>query len=447
MPRFQDRILFLLVPAAFLILSLAPGVWPDYSWAIRVGGVISWILSLPILDRTQPIGPAWILSTIVLFIYCIFPEAIEISTIYRYDLSLLEIDWKTLVGLYDFNFYNSSADLWVWRLILALSATTMLQTTALDFIPNQHHGYKGGTPFRVILTVLSVFAIAIRVWHPGNISTWHDLILPIAIFTFGYSLLGLLRGEETSAVDMIAATVFLLLCANVTDGKPLFFYALGISTVILRYIKIKRAAVILSAITILSASAIITIHKHTDHPPDAPQSTSFMEKISSKSFTRQYVTLRCYNGALTKKTEDDGILSGPLFFGASLIPRALWPNKPSFSQGKDYTALYCGDNCCVSMVASITTLGEPWIHGGAPMTAAAIAIICLLLLATGIAMLRAPLPFAAMAMALNPWVLDFDLHFSLWIALAVKGIGLMLPMAAWLYWREKRPARPITPQG
>lgn len=133
-------------------------------------------------------------------------------------------------------------------------------------------------------------------------------------------------------------------------------------------------------------------------------------------------------------------MDGPLFFVAALVPRALWPNKPSFSQGDKYSERYCGDKCCGEMVASITTLGEPWLHGGTFMTLAAMGGIAFLLMVVGICVARGPLPLAAMGLALNPWLLDFDLHFSLWLALIIRGIIVMFPLAAWLYWRHSQPA-------
>lgn len=431
-------------PGLILLASFIPGVWPEFAWGMRGAVLFAWILSLPLVVRTPPIGPAWILATLVMFFYGLIPLGIEQLTLSGISTSFLFVQGQTLIGNYGFYFSGNKAELWIWRFVFLLLCASHFQTVWVWGAEYRTWAYTKDVVFRLYLFVVSVILLSLRLLNSPHLTTAHDLLLPTIIFSFSYAFLMWLKFGKDSRNDLIFAATCLFLGISIFDGKYLFFYFIGLSPQLFVFLKIKRALIL--SISVISLVLIGTIFIHMNNGvktvTDSSEFQTVKDLVVSKVIARQYITLRCYSGALAAQQTSNEQLNGPLFFVAALVPRALWPNKPSFSQGDKYSERYCGDNCCGEMVASITTLGEPWLHGGAPMTLVAMGGIALLLMIVGMCIARGPLPFAAMGLALTPWLLDFDLHFSLWLALVVRGIIVMAPLATWLYWRQIDSHRP-----
>lgn len=143
---------------------------------------------------------------------------------------------------------------------------------------------------------------------------------------------------------------------------------------------------------------------------------------------RQLESGTCLNNAMEARWDQPG-RNSPFYFAAALVPRALWPGKPSLSNGHDYGARYCTAGNFPTMSNSVTLLGEPIIEAGRAGLAAAMAVLAALL--TGLTLLarRHPLGPAILA-GLAPWLIDFDQHFAMYLANLAKTALIQAPL--WL---------------
>jgi len=155
-----------------------------------------------------------------------------------------------------------------------------------------------------------------------------------------------------------------------------------------------------------------------------------------KGVWRQTETGYCFANVLADHGGQSFDLARQGFWLVGLIPRVLWPGKPSLSLGRTYAKRYCRLKLNPSSThsASITLLGQPVIHGG--WTGLFVHVGLLLLALAAVERLNAD-PRAlrgAVVAALLPYLVDFDQDFALYVANAVKftlvmGV-LFLPAAA-----------------
>ncbi len=150
--------------------------------------------------------------------------------------------------------------------------------------------------------------------------------------------------------------------------------------------------------------------------------------LAGKIVYRQSETVFCLDFALREAAAGGGEWrTGPFYFTAGLIPRALWPDKPSLSHG-DAFGRFCGLDI-PGHSASITLLGEPALRGG-PW---GIAIAGLVLASLSAAMIatwkRGGRISTALALALTPWLIDFDQHFAMYVANLTRAFLAALPVA------------------
>ena len=117
------------------------------------------------------------------------------------------------------------------------------------------------------------------------------------------------------------------------------------------------------------------------------------------------------------------------YFAFAVVPRVLWPEKPSLSRGSEFAQIYCGfeSDPGVPNDQSVTLIGEPIIEAGTVGLVTAQAFLAILLVVVTAVLLRnRPTGHIAMA-ALLPWLADFDQNFSMYFANATKMFLIMLP--------------------
>lgn len=159
-----------------------------------------------------------------------------------------------------------------------------------------------------------------------------------------------------------------------------------------------------------------------------PNLERFVHQMEMKLVYRQAETVYCLEFA--RRSPGDG---NPAYALLGLVPRAVWPGKPDLSQGGRYASQYCGwsaeDVATTRHSASITLLGEPLIQAGGLGLAVALAAIVAITVWAGWAMMAGG-AFGALALALMPWIVDFDQLFALWLANLGK-FGLVAAAVIW----------------
>ena len=130
----------------------------------------------------------------------------------------------------------------------------------------------------------------------------------------------------------------------------------------------------------------------------------------------------------------------PFYFAFAVVPRVLWPEKPSLSRGTKFAEEYCGfaSEPGVSNDHSVTLMGEPIIEAGTVGLVTAQAFLAILLVVVTAVLLRnRPTGHIAMA-ALLPWLVDFDQNFSMYFANATKMFLIMLPFIGLLMFFDRK---------
>ena len=130
----------------------------------------------------------------------------------------------------------------------------------------------------------------------------------------------------------------------------------------------------------------------------------------------------------------------PFYFAFAVVPRVLWPEKPSLSRGTEFADIYCGLKRKFSNPndQSVTLIGEPIIEAGVVGLLTAQAFLAILLVVVTAVLLRnRPTGHIAMA-ALLPWLVDFDQNFSMYFANATKMFLIMLPFIGLLMFFDRK---------
>lgn len=176
--------------------------------------------------------------------------------------------------------------------------------------------------------------------------------------------------------------------------------------------------------------------------------TRIGETLLSKLVERQAETVFCLNFVM-EDALDPATASQrrqPAYFFAGLVPRALWPGKPSLSAGAEHSRRYCGvvqpppGSGMPLHSAAITLLGEPLLHGGTAGLTLAGLVLAAISGAVMWAWRRGGGFVPAVAVAVSPWLLDFDQHFAMYLANAAKALLAAAAAAAALALIRRRRA-------
>ena len=176
----------------------------------------------------------------------------------------------------------------------------------------------------------------------------------------------------------------------------------------------------------------------TDLAPVPPVNSApnLFKVLILKLIWRQTDTIYCLKNVLEVHGNEPFTLSKQFFWIKAVVPRILWPEKPSLSLGSSYSSKYCGmykespaqGGYSKGHSSSITLLGQPIIQGGlaslilhAGILAIALAVITLIT--------RNPRSLStASVTAILPWLIDFDQDFAMYVANAMKFFLAILPL-------------------
>ena len=244
-------------------------------------------------------------------------------------------------------------------------------------------------------------------------------------------------------VGLVAVAVFgtLLLGGNVKWAIWAVAAALGlilISGVYRKFLLPMAGALIVIFVVAMIGIAVIRTAPNASVPTDYAAAT--VRFAAHKLVSRQTETGHCLQSVLDRQY-DAPALASPFYFLAGIVPRYFWPDKPNLSPGVDYAIRYCGKapeeiDPRNPHHASLTLIGEPIARAGWAGLALALGV-----LAAGLSVVAALSRRSAAGMiaatALIPWLIDFDQHFALYIANALKMFIYMSPVVLVLALAER----------
>jgi hypothetical protein len=284
-------------------------------------------------------------------------------------------------------------------------------------------GHLGTATLRNLSIPLIAVLLSALAFGSANRPVGRMILIPALALTFG----AMIMMKMGKAPIFIAGSVILL--HVIVSGTSA------------RYLAILAACAFGALLVSVTAIGLLRYGPSAD-------SSMLWSAVPSKLVHRQVETLYCLDN-VTISVGRDGAQGriGDLFVG--VIPRVLWPEKPSLSNGSDYAVAYCGYSVAGITAssgnvhsASISLLGEPVLRTASPAQGVAICIILVALLG-GMALLAPRLGDAGLIAfaALFPWLVDFDQGFALFLALGLKNLLIVLPVAYVLVWTQRRLAR------
>lgn len=289
-------------------------------------------------------------------------------------------------------------------------------------------GYRPGT-----LVAFSGFGTAI----PNGV---YEAITPLLCLAVAFFAVQSTATPRSVLLFLLAAAVLVLaLAATLTIRNALMMIvAAGVLLVGLPG-RISRRAIAGGLLLALLAGGVATWGIFKVRYADGGIEVSASEILRVKVAERFTVTFSCLAGAMAV-TQNLEPPQPPYYFLTGLVPRAVWPDKPTLSRGDYYSEAYCGILLEPGRPGSmsITLTGEPLVEAGwRGIVAAAVAWVVLTIGFTWVCM-RMAVPGAAWMAAMIPWLADFDQSFTLYLAQGVKSALIMAPLVlVWWWWNER----------
>ena len=436
------------------LLTFLPGIWDGAAaWAIRAACVALWTWLTAVLfsapaPRPALAAPLFLLSTSAFWLYAIVPVV--------FATAFMEIPGKMLTVLAlgtppdaIARFIGSEGELAVLRFALVGIATAA-------WITPENSGAEEGTsgimaePPRWITLGLGVGAGAIyaAARHlPTDLAHYLSAELirqadfaALVVFCVAVALAALraVARAPGALLDLVvlgaAAVAFLF-----SGGLKLVVFVFGAS---LLAVALARRSSLTLGIT-AAASSIALISVVAVQNPGQDLHMSFPEYsariVVSKVILRQIETVDCLTGVIRAHDGAYTESANVFYFASGLVPRALWPEKPNLSQSGKAVIQYCDPSMApgsdaAGHSAAATLLWEPLARGGPAAQVVAQVLTLLILAGLSRAWIGGNGYAAAGTLALAPWAVDFDQHFSLYIANLVKAglvAGSCLLLVAW----------------
>lgn len=268
----------------------------------------------------------------------------------------------------------------------------------------------------------------------------HDALPPIAFLCIAAALLFASKGSRRVLVATAAWAACCLLAFLASDlarlPLALALFATGMAVAARGLSPAKVVAVAIPAIAAAALLAAAANSYRVKRAVDYPQSYAdvFFRSFSHKFLLRHAASGHCFDRALKKHWDSTPFTLSHTAL-AGLVPRAIWPDKPSLSRGADYAVQYCDAvmNAERPHAEALTLLSEPVIDAGKFGLIPGETIVILLLATAAYGMTRyGPIAFAA-GIAMLPWLTGFEQHLAFFVANGVKMLLLMVPVALALY--------------
>lgn len=427
---------------------------PDDLWPARLLLLVLWIGCVWLFVRRRLavllLSPVAIMGGLSIFAYSFPPALVPILSKYIYVMR----NW-----IHDLPPYlNSLAE----ALIIGFSALMLLTLAAMaGYVEQRNIKINSKIEFhpyvRFTLLIGLIASLVLQgLWSVNEL--WPQLPPPMGFLRQVHHALPPLQTVCLSALFIdslsrgaksiltICGLVLVTVLAQATAGIikiPIFHViALVVAWFALIDISVKKRFMIIGAIGFLLILALTLapfarpgesgVWKSTQN-----KSVYIVKSFWSQTTSRQLGTGRCLYDLTALHWPDSGE-GTPFYFFTGLVPRILWPDKPSLSLGQHYAVRYCVSTPGSGHTASVSLLGEPIVQAGSTGLIAAmlflvgtLSVITILALATG--------PYGLIALiALLPWLMDFDQHYALYWANNVKmGIVVLIALLA-IYWMQRK---------
>ena len=261
-------------------------------------------------------------------------------------------------------------------------------------------------------------------------------VAPIQAFLLLYLLHCALDRSRIGLVPVVLLIVFNLTVMVLAHGGKipvLIGMAAGLYYIAhtrVSYTALTKAVLAFAVVLVIVMQFIHLVREPEYYGPS--NEIAFTQKIGNiflrKLLWRQAETGYCLSNVFAAHKDDRFELSNQTFWVKILIPRAVWPEKPDFSLGGRYATVYCGMEYVNNFhSASITLLGQPVIHGGAPALLLHGAFLLVFLCGAGAVAVWGPGLPRVTVFALLPWWIDFDQDFALYMGNMIKFGTFMLP--------------------
>lgn len=248
-------------------------------------------------------------------------------------------------------------------------------------------------------------------------------------FTAGFFGLAALYLAAKTAVGLIQMPVTIV-------AMTTFYYLINVRN------GARIAVIVLIGAVIVSTGVLFGIMQTRQQTMAASDGT-FMGGVKlalwAKVVLRQGRSASCYDKMVTNHRPKAGD-ERPFYFTGAVVPRVIWPDKPSLSLGHEYSVLYCGSPRAIrgGHYELVTLLAEPVLRGGWRGLAVAQLFIGLGLALVAFAMPRCRPAALITIIALLPWLVHFQQSFALYFASVVKMLLYMLPgIVLLLWWRHR----------
>lgn len=255
---------------------------------------------------------------------------------------------------------------------------------------------------RFVVPPLIALSFALLVRSAPARGHWHKAILSVFVLS---CLGGLIYGGESKVImfTMAALMMYALRLFDFSFAQMVLMVLAGL-------------------LVVLVFVQIVQYSRWKVSSTPVQISSNFVRIFQVKGVWRQTETGYCLENVLKAHADKPIKMLEQLFWVEALVPRSLWPDKPSLSLGKEYAVKYCKKK--PSEVgwhsSSITLLGQPVIKGGIVGLILHAGILLLALAAVEKYNANRRDLSTAFVVAMLPWLIDFDQDFSMYIANAVK---------------------------
>jgi|GEM_PF-5168224 len=420
-----------------LILATGPmwiGYGPSAPFPIMRGiAVVAVLLTAMALHHDQRVAPPWVspsflLPVLAVVLYSLAPASYLLLTgrspvdpLPGQTPAQARVLGDELANI-NFPFIASASP--AEALVLSFAGIGLvLALLGLDGKPNNTPQCRPPFPSFWAWTLLICGGITFQIGRRGFLPpSLCDLLPPIMLLAAASLVLAGRSRQLPNLLGALAAIFTVIALLTPFQLKLAAYFAIPGVLFLLFQVPSRIRPVLGLLIVVIPVAGAILLGLHRGAITSDKPLWSITETLRWKLALRQAETLYCLRFAqaagLAHPRGDGG--RSPWYFAEALIPRILWPEKPSLSRGDEYGERYCGVTGISNHSGSITLLGEPLVQAGRPgLLTAAMLLGVLSLVVSRLWLRQGPLG-APLVLTIAPWLIDFDQNFSLYAAGSVK---------------------------